>query len=175
MAKKSGVKDVGKQALERAIKRLTSMGDQQVTIGIHAEKGAQPYSRGQSTPVTTAMIGTFHEFGTLARFEKKSDPNTTTMPGVPQRSFLRSTVDANRTPYQGLIKRAAIAIIDGRHLPSVAWGLVGEKVVGDVQQRMADGIKPALTAATIEAKGSSKPLIDTGQLRQSITWEYKGS
>lgn len=174
---KSGVKDVGKKALDRAIKRLTSMGEQQVTVGIHAEKGAEPYSRGQTTPVTTAMIGTFHEFGTLARFEDKSDPNNTTKPGVPQRSFLRSTVDKNRSVYRGLIRQAAVAIIDGRLTPYVAWGAVGEQVVSDVVQRIADGIEPRLTPAAIAAKTkpSTKQLIDDGQLRQSITWEYKGS
>jgi hypothetical protein len=39
---------------------------------------------------------------------------------------------------------------------------------GSVKQRIARGIAPPLSPVTIEAKGSSKPLIDRGQLRAAI-------
>lgn len=51
--------------------------------------------------------------------------------------------------------------------------LLGLRAVGDVQSRIADGIEPAISKATAARKGSTKPLIDTGRLRQSIDSEVR--
>lgn len=161
-------KDTGyKQALA-AITELAA-GDPHVTIGVHG-KDNDPYRRGQGAPVTTAQIATFHEFGTLDRFEDPS-PAGDGRQGVPQRSFLRSTADEKRREYSALIARGIGRVIDGTMALDRALGIVGAKAVGDVQNKIASGIEPPLTEETIERKGSSKPLIDTGQLRQAIDWE----
>jgi hypothetical protein len=44
------------------------------------------------------------------------------------------------------------------------------QAAADVQAYMVNGKFAPLKAKTIKRKGSSKPLIDTGQLRQSITY-----
>jgi hypothetical protein len=41
-------------------------------------------------------------------------------------------------------------------------------------QTINAGIEPGLNERTIERKGSSKPLIDTGRLKGSITHEIRG-
>jgi hypothetical protein len=51
--------------------------------------------------------------------------------------------------------------------------LIGMRVVGDIQDRISDGIPPPNSPITIARKGSSKPLIDSGQLRQSISFEVR--
>jgi hypothetical protein len=45
--------------------------------------------------------------------------------------------------------------------------------VGVIKQRIANGIAPPNSPYTIARKGSSKPLIDTGQLRNSITYQVE--
>jgi len=124
--------------------------------------------------LTNAELGTIHEFGS-------SDGR------IPQRSFLRSTVEENRDKYKQMMADAASAFgtgklrgAGGRFVSGGADGLtaalnkVGLQAVADVQRKIADGIEPPLAESTIARKGSSKPLIDTGQLRRSITHRVVG-
>ena len=170
MAKKSKLIDKD-QGYNRILKDLASLGQPSITVGIHSEDN-KPYQRGQGAAVTTAQIGTFHEFGTLDRFEDSS-PAGDGRSGVPQRSFLRSTVDENRAKYADLISRGVAKVIDGSMTMPRALGLVGARAAADVQEKISKGIDPALTQQTIARKGSSKPLVDTGQLRQAIDWKIE--
>ena len=172
MAKKSKVidEDSGYNRALRALARMT--GDPGITLGIHEEDGAEPYQRGSGQTVTTAMIGSFHEFGTLDRFDDDS-PAGDGRQGVPMRSFLRSTVDENRSKYSKAIAKGIGDVLDGKSTIKRALGRVGAVARGDVQKKIASGIEPALTAETVERKGSSKPLVDTGQLRQAIDYQVE--
>jgi hypothetical protein len=104
--------------------------------------------------ITVVDIATFHEFGY----------------GVPERSFLRATIDQNRDKYYAIVKELKNEIFAGKMTTENASKILGEKIKSDCQQRITDGIDPPLSSETIANKGSSVPLIDTGQLRQSITY-----
>lgn len=163
--------DQGYNRILRELARLVK--NPGVTVGIHADEGAKPYQRGQSEPVTTAMIGTFHEFGTLDRYEDDSPAGDGSgKQGVPRHSFLRDTVDQNKTEIAGDISTQVGLVIDGKVTIEKGLGRVGAKVVGLIQKRISQGIEPALTHAGIRSKikPSSKPLVDTGQLRQAIDY-----
>jgi hypothetical protein len=69
----------------------------------------------------------------------------------------------------------AQAVIAGK-VPNVRVALdrLGAKFVGDIQRRIKAHIPPPLQQSTIDRKGSSTPLIDTGVLWSSITHEVKG-
>ncbi|MEM8168046.1 hypothetical protein Q4R38_18910, partial [Morganella morganii] len=54
-----------------------------------------------------------------------------------------------------------------------AFAIVGEKLSGEVKRKIQSGINPELDPKTVARKGSSKPLIDTGNLLQSITYEVR--
>lgn len=153
----------------RTIQRLLKLEALSFTVGIH-DKDSKVYQRGQGDPVTTAQVGTFHEFGTLDKFE---DPTNTKRGerGVPQRSFLRSTVDENEQKYADQIDKALGRSIDGTLDLRVGLGVVASGLLGDVQKKISRGVRPDITDATKAAKGSTKPLIDDGPLRQSLSWE----
>lgn len=89
---------------------------------------------------------------------------------VPERSFLRSTVDENHERYRKLLRAAVLKVVRGRASPEEALGLVGLQVVADVQAKIRSNIPPANAPSTIAAKGSSVSLIDTGRLRQGIDY-----
>lgn len=89
--------------------------------------------------------------------------------GQPQRSWLRATVDMNRAKINDRIRKEMKAVFQGKRSMRQALDRVGLYVVGLIQQRIADGIEPANAESTVAQKGSSKPLIDTGQLRGSIS------
>lgn len=92
---------------------------------------------------------------------------------IPERSFLRSTVDDNENEILDDLQAATEAVLDGRSTTTREFGIVGEKVVGMVKERIAAGIEPENAPSTIAAKGSDTPLIDDGRLRNSITHDLR--
>lgn len=89
--------------------------------------------------------------------------------GVPERSWLRDWVDENRAQIQEDLRRAMRLVLLGRMTKEQAVSLLGVKYVGEIQARISAGIDPANAPSTIARKGSSTPLIDTGQFRSAIT------
>jgi hypothetical protein len=148
--------DHGWRKLRVELLKLTE--ENAVYIGIQG-KDAERSDGG----LTNAQIGTFHEFGA---------PSV----GLPQRSFLRGTLDENREKYAHLIKNGLGRVVDGKLTVAQVLGLVGERIVADVRKRIKTGIAPALKAATLRRKTrkdgavASTPLILTGQLLRAITW-----
>lgn len=104
--------------------------------------------------ITVVEIANFHEYGL----------------GVPERSFIRATLDENRQKYVAMVNDLTNEIWSGRLQTFPALGILGQKIVSDMKLRITNGIPPPLAQATIDKKKSSKPLIDTGQLWQSITY-----
>ena len=89
--------------------------------------------------------------------------------GVPERSFLRTTVERHRNAYLDALQAALTQLVDGDRNGSIlALRRLGLRAVGDVQQQILDTETPPNSPATIARKGSSQPLIDTGQMRQSV-------
>jgi hypothetical protein len=50
-------------------------------------------------------------------------------------------------------------------------GIIGKEIVGALQQSIQDMQTPPLAESTIKAKGSSKPLIDSGQMWGDVEFE----
>ena len=93
--------------------------------------------------------------------------------GIPERSFLRSTVDREQKKIEKQLERAGRDFSIGKGLKA-ALGTVGAFVVGEIRKTFdrSIGLAP-LKPATVARKGSTKPLIDEGQLKGSITWEIE--
>jgi hypothetical protein len=90
---------------------------------------------------------------------------------IPERSFLRSTVDREQTAYVGELTQAIDAYIDqGRDAAIVDLKRLGVRAVGDVQTTIRELREPINKESTVARKGSSNPLIDTGRMRQSIDY-----
>lgn len=123
-----------------------------VRVGVLGEKGGAQH-KGSPAGITVAEIAEIHEFGL----------------GVPERSWLRDWIDANTRQIADRIRREEAEVVKGKRTREQAIKRLGVWIQGEIQQRIADGIPPPNAPSTIAKKGSSKPLIDTGQLRQSIT------
>lgn len=93
---------------------------------------------------------------------------------VPERSYIRATVDANLEKIKALKRNLAAKVLDGSTGLREALDTIGLFVKGLIQARISSGIPPALKPSTIARKGSSVPLINTGQLRASIDTEVRG-
>lgn len=110
-----------------------------------------------SEQLTNAEIAFVHEFGAGNN---------------PERSFVRAAFDANRDAYLSMLERMVPLIMDEKLTARRALELVGQRLAADIKRRIQSGISPALSESTIAAKGSSVPLIDTGQLVGSVTYAY---
>jgi hypothetical protein len=86
--------------------------------------------------------------------------------GVPQRSFMRSTYE-EKNGWKNVIEQVYDEVIQGRSVES-AVGMLGEIVTNDIKTKISNNIPPPNAIETVRRKGSSKTLIDTGAMRQSV-------
>jgi hypothetical protein len=105
--------------------------------------------------ITVAAIAEIHELGL----------------GVPRRSWLVDWVDTNLGVLKERLRSVERAVVAGHATTTQGLEQFGVRAVAEIQVRMANRIEPPLAESTIVRKGSSVPLIDTGQLRSSITYE----
>lgn len=140
-----------KKSPKSAIKRLKTIADNMKgpnSVKVGLPKGSNAYPDGTSV----IMVGTVHEFGSPSR-------------GIPQRSFLRSTVVEKRRTYKGMAFELGRKILMGKLTVSKALNIIGLTVQTDVREKITDISEPALVSR------EGNPLVDTGHLRQSIVYE----
>ena len=127
------------------------------------------------------MIAAVHEFGVEIKVTDKMrgylhsigihlNPNTKTIK-IPERSFIRAGYDQEK---ENIIRQSEKLLekVLKLELPvDVFFNTLGELIVGMIQKYLTDLSSPPLHPATIASKGSSNPLIDTGRLRESITYK----
>lgn len=91
---------------------------------------------------------------------------------IPERSFMRSTFDEQAEALGRLRARLVGGVIDGKITPAQAIGFLGEQHQKDIQAKILDGagVPPPNHPKTIARKKSSRPLVDTGEMVQSIRW-----
>lgn len=144
------IKSTGGKGIKALLKRFKKPGT--VDVGI-IDPGKH-----EGSELNTAEIGYVHEFG--------STDGT-----IPERSFIRSTLHGeDRKELIALSKRLLKKMADGSMDLEKALGLLGVAGADKISQKIVSIRTPPNSAATIRRKGSSNPLVDTGQLKNSITW-----
>jgi hypothetical protein len=146
--------------LQRAL-ALTSKAAQEsnVKVGLIASgKGGEEHG---DDGITMLELAAIHEFGA---------PEA----NIPQRSFIRSTFARGsvQRDLKEIIAKLTTKFIHGMSMKTVlgilgAWGV--DQIRHTINDRLTSG--PALAPATIKAKGSDLPLVDTGRLRNSMSWK----
>lgn len=135
------------RAIDDNVKRLKKLRQKVVAVGF-------PKGKAQAYPDGTSVISVAkqHVFGI----------------GVPQRDFMALAMPdvAKRT------KRVMRAIVKSKNVEEAtalqnAAGLLGQAAI---QQAITDLDTPPNAPATIAAKGSSNPLIDTSHMKQAVTY-----
>lgn len=141
--------DQARQALKKKIDEFIT--DKTVLVGIHEDAGVHKDAK-KGEPIHNALLGAILDQGT-------DDGN------IPARPWLKPGVASGNEEYKSIIERV---IADGEN-PENALELIGVVAVGKVQQFMTELKTPPNSPITIKRKKSSNPLIDTGNLRQSVT------
>ena len=89
---------------------------------------------------------------------------------VPERSFLRVPLRQNVEDFRAIWRALIPKVVRGELTMHQMMSQIGAKAAGVSQEAIESGIDPANAPSTVARKGSSKPLIDSGALRQSITY-----
>lgn len=149
MAKKSTIQDKGRPKFLRFVNGVS--GGAAVLVGIQGKEAQASHEEGARE--TVGEIASRHELGL----------------GVPERSWLRAWVDENQKTIREDLRKVMRQVLRGKMTKEQGVEILGLKYVGAIQTRISNGIQPANAPSTIARKGSSTPLIDTGQLRSAIT------
>lgn len=112
-------------------------------------------------PRSLAQIAVVHEFG---------DPDR----NIPERPALRGGVKRGIPKFNALNRDSLREVVRGNLTVEQALGRLGAAAQGEVQREFIVGGFVPNKPETIRRKGSSRPLIDIGQYRQSITWMLEG-
>lgn len=131
--------------LRRFIRELQTARVTEVVIGV--QEGAE--NDGQSI----AEYAAYNEFGTE---------------NIPERSFMRSTFDENVAELRQDMDRRYGQVLQGTMTVRTALGLVGLKHQDQIKSKISSNIPPPNSPVTIANKGSSRTLIDTGAMKNSI-------
>lgn len=134
--------------LKRQIPKIKNA---EVTVGIQSDAG----SGEDGTPI--AAYAFFNEVGTKR--------------GIPERPFMRDTVDKQRGKWGKVADAAISSILAGTRTPEAGFSLLGTVAEADIKEAIVSGDWAPNAQSTIYRKGSSKPLIDTGAMRQAIRYK----
>ncbi len=145
-------KGKGSAATKRLEKLTKEMGSKSIEVGFNESSGT--YKDGP----TVAQVAAWNEYGTEHS---------------PSRPFMRQTMVDYRdkiSEYAGEALKTAAA--EHGDIATV-MNKVGAYTKGRMQKEIRDGDWVPNAPSTIANKGSSKPLIDSGRMRQSIVYVIK--
>ena len=107
------------------------------------------------TPV--AMIAAIQDFGA---------PSV----GIPPRPFFRNMIKDKQSEWP----KAVADLLRANNYDAVrTLELTGEAIAGQLRQSIIDTNSPPLAETTIQRKGFSKPLVDSGHMLNSVDYEVK--
>ena len=145
------------------LKSLKDLPKHDVLVGIPEDKSLRDPDPDEKEPFTNAAIGYIAEFGA---------PEA----NIPQRAWLVPSVEKGKVPISKYMKQAGRLLLDGKPREAdralQAAGMTAQNIARDT---VNTGDFQALAESTIKARlrrgrTGTKPLVDTGQFRNSISY-----
>ena len=148
------------------IKRLEAIDGTGVEVGVlkgeHAWlAGIHEY--GCDIPVTEKMRVFLHRQGLHLK-------ESTTHIHIPERSFLRTGFDENRDDVKEKAVKMVADVAAGRMSESALYSGVGIELSSKIKDYAIGLNSPGNHPFTTDRKGSSNPLVDSGDMISGITW-----
>lgn len=116
----------------------------------------------KANPITVAQIAAVNEYGS-------QDGR------IPERSFIRSTVNEYHDQIQRMLDKFSDQILEGKMTRKRALGIASQFLADKIRAKINSGVPPRNAASTVRRKGSSKTLVDTGQMLAAVDWDVKES
>lgn len=142
-------------ALEELKKRLAA-GEHMVKVGLPDDEKLD--IDGAGTGKTLGETALINEFGSEDGL-------------IPERPAFRMGLAHGQHDFNRLNKANLVLVAKGKKHLDQALGELGEMGVARVKTEILDGDFVENAPSTIARKGSSHPLIDTAQEKNSVTWE----
>jgi hypothetical protein len=114
-------------------------------------------SEKSNSKLTLAKVAKINEFG----YEQ-----------IPFRPFMRQTLIKNNN-FKNEIEDAVKNVISFKLILRSSFRKVGVKIMQEMQREFIDGDFIKNSSYTVKKKKSSRPLIDKGQLRRSVSWRVE--
>ena len=115
---------------------------------------------GHEGGLSVAQIAAFNEYGTSR---------------APARPFMRPAFFENRTLFRDKLRNIARRQLQGHNTFERDMSLLGVFVVNKIRTQIDSVTSPPNAPFTIARKRSSKPLIDTGEMKRAVKAKYVGS
>lgn len=151
-------KDLGFNAI---IDEMLELANSSVLVGIQEKARTVSQSKNGRSQTPGNYIADYaakNEFGTAQ---------------IPERSFIRTAFDENIALIEKGVSIEYGKIIDQKISVRQGLGIIGQLMIGLIQRKIYQITFPPNSAATIAMKGSSKPLIDFGQMVNNVTYAIR--
>jgi hypothetical protein len=147
---------VWRQIMRHAAMKTPEARESHVKVGVLASKGGKADHDG----ITMIELAAIHEFGSPAA-------------GVPERSFIRRTFKEKERELSRVCAALARDYITGKVSLERALNQLGAWGAAEVKKTVTvgDGVPPPNADSTKRRKGSDRPLVDTGRMIDSVTWQ----
>ena len=150
-------------------KTARTIGKRNVDVGIFDSEQAfiariQEY--GCKIPITPKMRAWLHYNGLHVK-------DSTTFITIPERSFLRASWDEQSQTVLAKARKALPDVLIGHMSEEQYCKMAGLMLTSMVKDYARNLSSPANHPFTIERKGSSNPLVDTGKMIEHITYQIK--
>lgn len=135
------------------------------------KKGKKKINTKESSEMKLVNIARMLNYGRAAGLTA----NGHKYPAIPARPFIKNCIDNHLNPIQKLMRMVALDMINKGIKPDdKSLEKIGLFCKGALQRSIKDSNAYAPNApSTINAKGSARPLIDTGMLVNSVDFEIK--
>lgn len=130
-----------------------------------------------------AWLASIHEYGCVIQVTPKMRAylhknglhlkKSTTQIVIPERAFLRNGYDENKNDVIDKAEQILGSVVNGSISPDQFCEIVGLLLKGKVQDYARDLNSPPNHPYTVDKKGSSNPLVDTGDMIGSITYRVE--
>ncbi len=139
---------------ERFFRELQKLSAKQVRVGLKRGRKGKKHN-GMPSKADLVEIALYNELGTST---------------IPSRPFLAQTVQMHEEEIKEMAATEAAKVLRGNGKAQQAFEVIGEDVRKKVQNRIDEGQFVPNAPSTIRHKGHDHPLIDTGTMRDSISY-----
>ena len=139
-------------------------------VGVFAPEGSEQWiiamvnEYGAELKVTPKMRAFLHIKGLHLK-------NSTQIIKIPERSFIRAGFDSCKEELEEQINKMLPLVLRLKLTPQTMYELIGAIAVSRIHEYIQSVREPANHPFTIQDKGSSHPLINSGRMNQSITYK----
>jgi len=142
-----------KKLTNKLKKKLELLAQSSIEIGIAKEESTEK----EGKTIYLADIANVLNFGSYSK-------------AIPARPFGTTTITRYKEQIKKIIQRETNSILEKDREVKKGFDSIGVVCSGYMKKNLTDGEWKPNSQSTINKKGSDQPLIDTGLMRQAITW-----